>query len=202
MFQLFNRIRLMFLWFGSLFRSAMALFGGKKKTDGGGKVCPNGHVMHPSWDTCPYCAEAAAAAAGGGGAQPQAVPGSTVMMNINDLGAKPGGGGGKAKGPVVGWVVALNGEHKGEDFRLRPGKNVIGSAADCDVVLTDKKISRKHATIRYESGEFQIADLDSSNGTFVNDEKLQKHDLIDNDIVKLGDIELEFKCLSKRERRE
>jgi pSer/pThr/pTyr-binding forkhead associated (FHA) protein len=28
--------------------------------------------------------------------------------------------------------------------------------------------------VRYEGGEFQIADLDSSNGTFVNDEKVQK----------------------------
>jgi len=82
------------------------------------------------------------------------------------------------------------------------GKNVLGTAADCDVVLTDKKISRKHATIRYEGGEFQIADLDSSNGTFVNDEKVQKHDLIDNDILKLGDIEFEFKCRALREKRE
>ena len=80
--------------------------------------------------------------------------------------------------------------------------NVIGTAADCDIVLTDKKISRKHATIRYEGGEFQIADLDSSNGCFVNDEKIQKHDLIDNDIIKLGDIEFEFKCRAMREKRE
>jgi predicted component of type VI protein secretion system len=61
---------------------------------------------------------------------------------------------------------------------------------------------RRHATIRYEGGEFQIADLDSSNGCFVNDEKIQKHDLIDNDIIKLGDIEFEFKCRAMREKRE
>ena len=89
-----------------------------------------------------------------------------------------------------------------QDFRLRVGKNVIGTAADCDIVLSDKKLSRKHATIRYEGGEFQIADLDSSNGTHVNDEKVQKHDLIDNDIIKLGDIEFEFKCRAMRAHRE
>ena len=76
------------------------------------------------------------------------------------------------------------------------------AAADCEVVLTDKKISRKHATVRFEGGEFQIADLDSSNGCFVNDEKVQKHDLIDNDIIKLGDIQFEFKCRAMREKRE
>jgi hypothetical protein len=184
-----------------------------KRDKAQGKVCPNGHVMHPSWDQCPYCLEMQQAMAGGGrggggGGMPMPMApsgGGTAMVNISDMG---GGGGEKGRGSgdksreVCGWIVALNGQHKGEDFRLRVGKNVIGTAADCDIVLTDKKISRKHTTIRYEGGEYQIADLDSSNGCFVNDEKVQKHDLIDNDIIKLGDIEFEFKCRAMREKRE
>ncbi len=189
--------------FITVFREVIGLFKGAKKEQG--KVCPNGHVMHPSWDQCPYCLEMQQAMMGGGGMPPPPSMGQgTAMVNIGDLGS----GGEKGRGStdksreVCGWMVALNGQHKGEDFRLRVGKNVIGTAADCDIVLTDKKISRKHATIRYEGGEFQIADLDSSNGCFVNDEKIQKHDLIDNDIIKLGDIEFEFKCRAMRERRE
>jgi hypothetical protein len=174
----------------------VALFRGQKKQQG--KVCPNGHVMHPSWDICPYCQEMQQAmAASAGVAMPSGQ--GTALVNLSDLGKSAKDA---KKGEVCGWLVALNGQHKGEDFRLRVGKNVIGTAADCDVVLTDKKVSRKHATIRYEGGEFQIADLDSSNGTHVNDEKVQKHDLIDNDIVKLGDIEFEFKCRAIREKRE
>jgi hypothetical protein len=190
----------------TVFREVIGLFKGREKQ--GGKVCPNGHVMHPSWDSCPYCLEmqqammAGGGGGGGGGGEMPIMPSGagTAMMNIGDM----GGAAGKdaRKGEVCGWLVALNGQHKGEDFRLRIGKNVIGTAADCDVVLSDKKLSRKHATIRYEGGEFQIADLDSSNGTFVNDEKIQKHDLIDNDIIKLGDIEFEFKCRAMRERRD
>ncbi|HWE25601.1 MAG TPA: FHA domain-containing protein [Myxococcales bacterium] len=167
-----------------------------------GKVCPNGHVMHPSWDVCPYCLEMQQAMGLQGGAGSVPLPSATqgtAMVSLSDLGKSAKDA---KKGEVCGWLVALNGQHKGEDFRLRVGKNVLGTAADCDVVLTDKKISRKHATIRYEGGEFQIADLDSSNGTFVNEEKVQKHDLIDNDIVKLGDIEFEFKCRAIREKRE
>jgi hypothetical protein len=206
--------------FITVFREVLGLFKGREKTQG--KVCPNGHVMHPSWDQCPYCLEMQQAMAGGGhgggggmamgggggGGGGMPMPpggGGTAMVNISDMG---GGGGEKGRGSadknreVCGWVVALNGQHKGEDFRLRVGKNVIGTAADCDIVLTDKKISRKHATIRYEGGEYQIADLDSSNGAFVNDEKVQKHDLIDNDIIKLGDIQVEFKCRAMREKRE
>jgi type III secretion system (T3SS) inner membrane Yop/YscD-like protein len=170
-----------------------------------GKVCPNGHVMHPSWDTCPYCLEMQQAMMGGGGGASIPLPSAgqgTAMLNLAEIGGEKGRGSQDKSREVCGWIVALNGQHKGEDFRLRVGKNVLGTAADCDIVLTDKKISRKHATVRYEGGEFQIADLDSSNGTFVNDEKVQKHDLIDNDIVKLGDIEFEFKCRAMREKRE
>jgi hypothetical protein len=161
--------------------------------------------MHPSWDICPYCQEmqqAMMAGGRGGGIDMPIMPSGagTALMNINEMGGRAGKE--ARKGEVCGWLVALNGAHKGEDFRLRVGKNVLGSAADCEVVLTDKKISRKHATVRFEGGEFQIADLDSSNGTFVNDEKVQKHDLIDNDIIKLGDIEFEFKCRAMREKRE
>jgi hypothetical protein len=182
-----------------------------KRDKAQGKVCPNGHVMHPSWDTCPYCLEMQQAMAGGmrpgggGGGDmpmPMAQGQGTAMINVGDLGGGKGRGSTDKNREVCGWIVALNGQHKGEDFRLRVGKNVIGTAADCDIVLTDKKISRKHSTIRYEGGEYQIADLDSSNGCFVNDEKVQKHDLIDNDIIKLGDIEFEFKCRAMREKRE
>jgi Inner membrane component of T3SS, cytoplasmic domain len=178
-----------------------------KRDKAQGKVCPNGHVMHPSWDQCPYCLEMQQAMAGnrGGGMQGMPVPpsgGATAMVNISEMGGEKGRGSADKNREVCGWIVALNGQHKGEDFRLRVGKNVIGTAADCDIVLTDKKISRKHTTIRYEGGEYQIADLDSSNGCFVNDEKVQKHDLIDNDIIKLGDIEFEFKCRAMREKRE
>jgi hypothetical protein len=193
--------------FITVFREVIGLFKGREKQQG--KVCPNGHVMHPSWDSCPYCLEmqqAMAGGGGGGGGMPAPMPmgQGTAMINVSDM----GGGGDKGRGSgdksreVCGWLVALNGQHKGEDFRLRVGKNVIGTAADCDVVLSDKKLSRKHATIRFEGGEFQIADLDSSNGCFVNDEKIQKHDLIDNDIIKLGDIEFEFKCRAMRQHRE
>jgi hypothetical protein len=192
-----------------VFKEVIGLFKGREKQQG--KVCPNGHVMHPSWDVCPYCQEMQQAMMSPRGAQPAgtgAMPmppqeQGTMLVNVSSVmsGEKGRGSTDKSR-EVCGWMVALNGAHKGEDFRLRVGKNVIGTAADCDIVLTDKKISRKHATIRYEAGEFQIADLDSSNGTHVNDEKIQKHDLIDNDIIKLGDIEFEFKCRAVRQHRE
>lgn len=95
----------------------------------------------------------------------------------------------------VGWVVALNGPLKGLDFRLVTGKNVIGTAADTDIVLTDQYMSARHAVIRHEEGTFVLVDLDSTNGTFVNDTRCSKEELIDNDRIRLGRTELKFKSL-------
>ena len=103
----------------------------------------------------------------------------------------------KRKPPVVGWFVALTGEQKGEDFRIRDGQNIIGSASDADIVLRDTAISSKHASLRYKDQKFFITDLDSTNGTFVNDgnDPVTREELKDNDIVRIGDVTLKFKCL-------
>jgi len=102
---------------------------------------------------------------------------------------------------VCGWIVALNGQHKGEDFRLRVGKNVLGTAADCDIVLTDKKISRKHATLRFEGGspdrrprQLERHLRQRREGAEARPDR--------HDIIKLGDIQFEFKCRAMREKRE
>jgi len=95
----------------------------------------------------------------------------------------------------VGWVVALSGPLKGQDFRLTPGKNIVGTAADADIVLTDQYMSARHAVIRYEDGIFVIVDLDSTNGTYVNDDRCSKEELIDNDRLRVGRTELKFKSL-------
>ncbi|MFT7578512.1 MAG: hypothetical protein ACI9MR_000170 [Myxococcota bacterium] len=95
----------------------------------------------------------------------------------------------------VGWLVALNTALKGQDFRLVDGKNMIGTAADSDIVLTDQYMSSRHAVMRHEDGIFVLVDLDSTNGTYVNDQKISKEELIDNDKVRLGRTELKFKSL-------
>lgn len=95
----------------------------------------------------------------------------------------------------VGWVVCLNGSLRGKDFRLVTGRNVMGTAADCDIVLTDPYLSSKHAVIRHENGEFILIDLDSTNGSYWNEDKISKQELIDNDKVRLGRTELKFKSL-------
>jgi pSer/pThr/pTyr-binding forkhead associated (FHA) protein len=63
------------------------------------------------------------------------------------------------------------------------------------VVIRDPAVSSQHASLRYEDSKFYLTDLDSSNGTFVNDTKIARHELKDNDVVRLGEVTLKFKCL-------
>jgi len=95
----------------------------------------------------------------------------------------------------VGWLVALNGALRGQDFRIVDGKNMIGTAADSDIVLTDQYMSSRHAVLRHEDGQFILVDLDSTNGTYVNDNRVSKEELIDNDRVRVGRTEMKFKSL-------
>ena len=111
----------------------------------------------------------------------------TQMVDMGDVSA-----------PVaecVGWVVMWNGPFKGRDFRLEPGKNEMGTDADCAVVLTDPYSSGKHCVIRFDAEEqsYTLIDLDSTNGTFVNNERVVKCRLVDNDKVRIGRTEMLFK---------
>ena len=56
-------------------------------------------------------------------------------------------------------------------------------------------MSARHAVLRHEEGSFVLLDLDSTNGSFVNDKQVSKEELIDNDRVRLGKSDLKFKSL-------
>jgi type III secretion system (T3SS) inner membrane Yop/YscD-like protein len=166
------------------------------------KFCANGHQMEDSWTICPYCQKTGYQAPGSAGpavktrleseaAPAPAAPATSAAGHKTVLLTD------KRKPPVVGWFVALNGEQKGEDFRIRDGQNIIGSASDADIVLRDSAVSSKHASLRYKDQKFFITDLDSTNGTFVNEamDPIAREELKDNDTVRIGDVILKFKCL-------
>lgn len=179
----------------------------------GTKMCPNGHVMDASWDRCPYCPDPAQmrapipptrigaapppapASAGSPGAAAGQPPADKRSHKKTQIVAEV------KRTPVVGWLVALTGNHKGEDFRIREGRNAIGSDPGNEIVLTDGTVSSKHAHINYiEKGDvrqFILVDMDSTNGTFLNDssDPLSKEELVDGDTIAFGQVKTKFKCL-------
>ena len=72
--------------------------------------------------------------------------------------------------------------------RRRVTKRVtrLGRSRDCDVVVDDQNVSRRHAEIRHVGIEYVIVDLDSTNGVEVNGEMVKRHALADGDEVVLG----------------
>jgi pSer/pThr/pTyr-binding forkhead associated (FHA) protein len=69
----------------------------------------------------------------------------------------------------------------------------IGRNKDNELTLRDNSVSRRHAEIhRKFNGKFDIVDIDSVNGVYVNDKKISKIDLTEGDMVEIGDIVMQF----------
>lgn len=93
----------------------------------------------------------------------------------------------------TGRLVQRSGNERGRTVRLRRGLNRIGQAADNEVVLTHDTISRRHAEIEVSRGAARLRDLDSTNGTFVNDVPVEGARLLaPGDRLRLADVELVY----------
>jgi len=81
-------------------------------------------------------------------------------------------------------------------FELAEGENVVGRSQSCDVSIADPSVSRRHAQIVVVSGKVSVGDLGSSNGTFVNGERVDESaPLRSGDVLGLGDAEVSFEII-------
>jgi hypothetical protein len=96
-----------------------------------------------------------------------------------------GGAGGQE---TAQWALRfISGKYQGGEFPLRPHREIIiGRSSDLDMVLVEDMVSRKHAKITTDDHAVTIQDLGSTNGTFVNGEKVRKADLKDGDRILIG----------------
>ncbi|MCG8379193.1 MAG: FHA domain-containing protein, partial [Proteobacteria bacterium] len=69
----------------------------------------------------------------------------------------------------------------------------IGRSKDNELTLNDTSVSRRHAEIhRNTNGTFDIVDMNSMNGIYINNEKIGKAILQEGDVIEIGDIFLNF----------
>jgi hypothetical protein len=142
-----------------------------------------GQQLDKSWDQCPYCQQIAAQVV----AAPAKQALKTQAFVIDD-------NGGPGSLQLLGWIVPLQGAQKGELFTLSPVTS-IGTDFKCNVVLNDKFMSSRHAEIKAENGVWVLRDSGSTNGTYVNNHRVDRHELVDNDFIKFGSAMLKFKSL-------
>jgi hypothetical protein len=137
-----------------------------------------------SWDQCPYCAQIAQ--------QVIAAPAKLEKAKTQAFVIDAQGGPGSMQ--LLGWIVPLQGAQRGELFTLSPVTSV-GTDPKCTLVLNDKFMSSKHAEIKAENGVWVLRDAGSTNGTYVNNRRVDRHELVDNDFIKFGSAMLKFKSL-------
>jgi hypothetical protein len=74
------------------------------------------------------------------------------------------------------------------EHELREAPLTIGRDPECDLFFADKKLSRKHARVERIGKGFRLVDLESRNGSWVNEVRVEEHDLAPGDEIRLGGL--------------
>jgi Protein of unknown function (DUF3662)/FHA domain len=109
-----------------------------------------------------------------------------------DYGASGGYGGyGQAGyGAPAATVTLQLDDGSGRTYQLREGSNIVGRGQDAQFRLPDTGVSRRHLEIRWDGQVALLSDLNSTNGTTVNNAPVQEWQLADGDVIRLGHSEI------------
>ncbi len=82
---------------------------------------------------------------------------------------------------------------------IEPVPYIIGRDEDCNLKLTDNQVSRRHSMINKSGDHFWICDLESTNGTFVNNKEIKQAELLEpGDIIAIGNYEFFLKSVNSK----
>lgn len=129
------------------------------------------------------CSRCGAALAGPAFTQPVAAAGATIQ-------SKAVSGGGLAPGKKYALII-VQGEEPGRVIAIEKSRITLGRA-DCDVSLKDPELSRQHALISIHGMNARLEDLGSTNGTFVDGERIESAELSDRSEFRIGFHEFVF----------
>ncbi len=107
--------------------------------------------------------------------------GTMVAMRVEDIQSAA-----KDQGQLRAYLIVIAGENVGEMYRVSD-QVIIGRAQNAEVRVLDDGVSRKHAMVAVKGGDVFVSDLGSTNGTFVNGEKVANQPLKDGDKIEVGE---------------
>lgn len=88
--------------------------------------------------------------------------------------------------------VVKRGEKAGSRFIIDSTIVNIGRHPDSRIFLDDVTVSRRHAEVRYTEGHYQVSDVGSLNGTYLNRERVESARLTSGDELQVGKFKLVF----------
>ncbi|EFO81226.1 FHA domain containing protein [Oscillochloris trichoides DG-6] len=89
-------------------------------------------------------------------------------------------------------IVALSGPLAGRTFALGSGPLSFGRTPENTIVISSPLASRRHAELRFEGGGYVLYDLNSSNGTLLNGQRVQVQRMRPGDVITIGDESFRF----------
>ncbi len=91
------------------------------------------------------------------------------------------------------FLMAVNGPEAGKQYELSEGQYILGRHPDCSIVIDVGAVSRHHCRVTVRENECTIEDLESRNGTFLNDQAIQQPaKLLDGDRVRICDVVFKY----------
>lgn len=96
-------------------------------------------------------------------------------------------------------LIGISSDVVGQQYILRKEKIEVGRRPTSDIVLTDASVSSMHAHIIGQDGTWRVLNLLSSNGTFVNGEKVVDQQIVPGDMVAFAGSEFVFSLVEDDE---
>ena len=94
--------------------------------------------------------------------------------------------------PTDAMLIIHRGPNRGERFLLNGEEISIGRAADNEIFLDDVTVSRKHGVIHHRDQIFELQDLGSLNGTYVNNNSIARATMSHGDEIQFGKFHMLF----------
>jgi predicted component of type VI protein secretion system len=91
-------------------------------------------------------------------------------------------------------LVVLSPEQKGRSYELKVDKTTIGRVEDNTFQITESSVSSHHCEVLLRGSDVVIKDLNSTNGSFINGEKISESVLKPGQTLRLGQIELRLEA--------
>jgi len=130
---------------------------------------------------CPYCGQRQDPLTGACACMPVAAPAPTAPMQ--GYPTAPAAGVAVAQATTL---VGIDGALAGQRIAVPPTGLTIGRETDNMLIIPDPSVSRHHARIAVENGALVVYDLNSTNGVYVNEQRVSKQTLRAGDIVRFG----------------